>query len=124
MPDALRTGTHKVVKLDCGHALVDTRDNFLRDGRGVDMIWVEAVAQPRDTSSDLVELNALLASICMQSVCFLSLLVVGRRRGHVPRLKTNMVGDSVLYLGNGQTVWQGQKILHSSSSHTTINPSS
>lgn len=60
----MHKSTYEIVKLDCGHTTVDTRNDLLGDGDGVDMLRVEAVTQPRDTGSDLVELNALLASIC------------------------------------------------------------
>jgi hypothetical protein len=43
--------------------LVDTRDNLLSDGCGIDVLSVEAITQTRDTSCDLVELDTLLAAI-------------------------------------------------------------
>jgi hypothetical protein len=35
------------------------------------MVWVKAVTQPRDTGSDLVECNTLLAPICYTLVCMI-----------------------------------------------------
>lgn len=55
--------TYQIVQLDGAHTLVDTRDNLLCDGSSIDVLGVEAVTQPRDTGSDLVELNAFFASI-------------------------------------------------------------
>jgi hypothetical protein len=43
--------------------LVDTRDNLLSDGCGIDVFGVEAVTQSGDASCDLVELDTLLAAI-------------------------------------------------------------
>lgn len=57
------SGTHEIVELDSCHTSVDTGDDLLGDGDRINMLSVEAVTQPRDTSSDLVELNALLAPI-------------------------------------------------------------
>jgi hypothetical protein len=54
---------YQVVQLDGAHTLVDTRDNLLGDSSCIDVFGVEPVTQPRDTSSDLVELHAFLAPI-------------------------------------------------------------
>lgn len=61
MPKQL--GTYKIIKLDSRHTTVHARDDLLGNGDGVDVVGVEAVTQSRDTSSDLVELDTLLASI-------------------------------------------------------------
>jgi hypothetical protein len=55
--------TNQVVQLHGRNALVDTRDDLLGDGNGIDMIWVEAIAQAGNASGDLVELDALPAAI-------------------------------------------------------------
>lgn len=54
---------YQVIELDGGNTLVDTRDDLHGDGSSVDMVRIEAVTQPGDTSCDLVELNTLLTSI-------------------------------------------------------------
>jgi hypothetical protein len=54
---------YQVVKLHSCDAAIDTRDDLLGDGDGVDVFHIEAVTQSRDTSRDLVELDTLLASI-------------------------------------------------------------
>lgn len=56
--------TYEIVKLDGGNTLVYAIDNLHGDGGWVDMLWVEAIAEPRHTSRDLVELDAFLAAIC------------------------------------------------------------
>ena len=55
--------SYKIVELNSGDTSVDTRDDLLGDGYGVDMVHVKAITQPRDTGSNLVELNTLLAAI-------------------------------------------------------------
>ena len=55
--------TYQVIKLYCRNTLVDTRDDLLCDCSCINMVGIESVAQSRDTSCDLVELNALLASV-------------------------------------------------------------
>ena len=55
--------TYKIVKLNGSDALVDSRDDLLSDGSGINMLSIKAIAETRDTSSDLVKLNTLLASI-------------------------------------------------------------
>jgi hypothetical protein len=59
----LEISPYQVVELDGGNTLVDARNDLHGDGSGVDMVGVEAVTQPRDTGSDLVECNTLLAPI-------------------------------------------------------------
>jgi hypothetical protein len=49
--------------LDCGHTAIDTRDDLLGDGDGINVVHVQTVTQSGNTGSDLVELNSLLASI-------------------------------------------------------------
>lgn len=56
--------TYQVIQFDGGHTLADTRDDLLRYGSSVDMLRIEAIAQPRHTGCDLVKLDALFASIC------------------------------------------------------------
>jgi hypothetical protein len=53
----------QVIQLDCVDALVDTGNDLHGNSSSVDMVGVEAVTQPRDTSCDLVELDTLLASV-------------------------------------------------------------
>ena len=60
---AVAWATNQVVEFDGRDSLIDTRNDFLCDGRRVDMIRIEAIAQSRDSGSDLVELNAFFASI-------------------------------------------------------------
>lgn len=60
---AVAWATNQVVEFDGRDSLIDTRDDFLCDGCRVDMIRIEAIAQSRDSGSDLVELNAFFASI-------------------------------------------------------------
>ena len=55
--------TYKVVKLYRCDTLVDTRDDLLGDCCSIDMFGVQSITQSRNTSCDLVELNALLASV-------------------------------------------------------------
>ena len=55
--------TYQVIQLDRGHALVDARDDFLSDSSGIDMVRIQAVTEPGNSGRDLVELDALLASI-------------------------------------------------------------
>lgn len=56
-------GTDEIVQLDGCDTSVDTTDDLLRDLDRVDMVHVKTIAQSRDTRRDLVELDALLASI-------------------------------------------------------------
>jgi hypothetical protein len=63
-PNALKMGCmYQIIELYRRDTLVDTRDDLLGNSRGVNMIGVEAVTQPRNTGCDLVELNAFLAPI-------------------------------------------------------------
>lgn len=57
--------TYKIVEFDCGHSLVDTRDDFLCDSSGVDMFRIQSITQSRHSCSDLVELDAFFASISL-----------------------------------------------------------
>jgi hypothetical protein len=54
---------YQVIKFDGGHSLIDTRDDFLCDSSGINVLCVQAITEPRNTSGDLVELNALLAAV-------------------------------------------------------------
>ena len=54
---------YKVVQLNGGDALVNTRDDLLRNSSSVDMVGVQAITQARNASCDLVELYALLAIV-------------------------------------------------------------
>jgi hypothetical protein len=67
--------------------LVDTRDDLLGDCCGVNMFGVESVTQSRNTSCDLVELNALLASICRTIRCSAS----REEFMYLPRFNTYMM---------------------------------
>jgi hypothetical protein len=55
--------TYQIIKLYSGDALVHARDDLLGDGSSIDVIRVEAITQPGNTSCDLIELDTLLASI-------------------------------------------------------------
>lgn len=55
--------TDKIVQLDGCDTSVDTTNDFLGDLNRVDVVHVQTIAQSRDTRRDLVELDALLASI-------------------------------------------------------------
>ena len=54
---------YQVVKLNGCNPLVYTRDHLLSDSSSIDMFWIQAIAQPRHSGCDLVELYALLASV-------------------------------------------------------------
>lgn len=66
------------------------------------MIHVEAVAQPRHTGSDLVELDALLASICKYLASSGNTPVNSWTR-YIPRFLTYMVRER-----RGVGYWNGQ----------------
>lgn len=55
--------TYEIVQLDSCHTAVDTGDDLLSDSNRINVVHVEAVTQSRDTGSDLIELDTLLASI-------------------------------------------------------------
>jgi hypothetical protein len=57
--------TYEVVKLNGGDTLVDTRDDLLRNCSSVNMLCIESVTKSGDTSSNLVELDAFLAPVCI-----------------------------------------------------------
>lgn len=40
-----RVVTHKIVKLDSGNTLVDTRDDLLCDCSGINMFWIKTIAE-------------------------------------------------------------------------------
>ena len=79
---------YEIVKLNSSYTAIDTRDNLLGDGDRINMLRVEAVTQPGNTGSDLVELDTLLAAIC-GPISFLC-RVSTRRCMHLPRFLTNM----------------------------------
>jgi hypothetical protein len=56
--------TYQIVKLHGSYALVDARDNLLRDCCSVNVLRVKSITQSGDTSCDFVELDTLFASIC------------------------------------------------------------
>lgn len=58
-----RGRAYEIVQLHCGDATIYTRDNLLGNSYRINMVDIQTVAQPRDTSSDFVELDALLATI-------------------------------------------------------------
>lgn len=62
----MRRVAYQVVELNCGDTLVDTVDDLHCYGSGIDVLWVKAVTEPRYTSCDLVELDALFAAICLR----------------------------------------------------------
>jgi hypothetical protein len=53
----------QVVELDGSDTLVHSRDDFLGNRGGIDMFAIKTVTETRNSGSDLVELNALLASV-------------------------------------------------------------
>jgi hypothetical protein len=67
--------------------MVDTRDDLLCDLCGVDMLRVKAITQSRNTSCDLIELNALLASICM----YVRVYPKVTKQVYIPRFNTNIL---------------------------------
>lgn len=54
---------YQIVQLNGGDALVDARNNLLRDGSSIDVFCVQAIAQAGNTCSDLVELYPLFAIV-------------------------------------------------------------
>ena len=60
--------TYEIVELSGCDTTINPRDDLLSDSDGVDMVHVQAVAKPRDTCRDLVELNALLTPIALLDV--------------------------------------------------------
>ncbi len=64
--------TYQIIKLDCRHTTVYARDDLLGYGDRIDMVYIQAVTQPRDAGRDLVELDALHAPIWIEaSVTFI-----------------------------------------------------
>ena len=59
----VKDATYQIVELDGGDTLVNTSNDLHGDRRGIDVLWVEAITEPRHTGCDLVELDALLAAI-------------------------------------------------------------
>lgn len=55
---------HQVIQLNRRDSFVDTRYDLLGNGGGIDMIWVQAIAQTGNACCDLVELNSLFAIVC------------------------------------------------------------
>lgn len=56
--------TYQIIKFNCRYTLVYAIDDLQSDSSGINMIRVQAITQSRDTSCDLIELNAFLAPIC------------------------------------------------------------
>ena len=113
--------TDKVVEFNSCYTLVDARYNLLGDGSCINMLWIEAIAQSRDTSCDLVELHAFFTSVCenLSVVCLEvhptrpeSNIATGSVRGQgeiSPRLKTNMVVIQVYSAGGGSMMKESGK---------------
>lgn len=57
--------TYQIIQLNGVDTLVDTSNDLHGNGGSIDVVGVKAVTQPRDTGCDLVELDTLLASICV-----------------------------------------------------------
>lgn len=55
--------TYQIVQFNRCDALVHARDDLLGDGSSIDVLGVEPIAKPGDTSGDLVELYAFFSSI-------------------------------------------------------------
>ena len=53
----------QVVQLDGGDASVEPIDDLERDGRGVDEVHVQAIAELLDPGRDLVKVDGLLAVV-------------------------------------------------------------
>ncbi len=49
--------------MDRGDAAVHARDDLLGDGDRINVVHVQAITEPGHAGSDLVELDALLASV-------------------------------------------------------------
>lgn len=59
-----RNYAYQIVQLNCRNSFVDTRYDFLGNSGGIDMIWVQAIAQTGNACCDLVELDSLFAIVC------------------------------------------------------------
>lgn len=103
--------TYKIVKLNSGHTTVDTRDDLLGNSNRVNMVGVQAVTQSGHTGSDLVELDALLATIWKSisyEVTHCSLeWTTGRC---IPRFLTNMVMRRPQKVAGDDEVAKGYKL--------------
>ena len=54
---------YQIIQLNSGDALIDTRDDLLGNGSGVNVFRVQAIAEAGNTCSDLVELYPLFAVV-------------------------------------------------------------
>jgi hypothetical protein len=54
---------YQVVEFDCRYTVVDTRDDLLRNGSCINVLWIKAIAKAGNASCDLVELDAFFATI-------------------------------------------------------------
>ena len=86
MPAGCLVEAYQIVKLDGRYALVDTRDDLLRDGSSVNVFGIQAIAQAGNTSSDLIELYPLFTVvwyIVSQLLIIDSCWLKAKRRGKV-----------------------------------------
>ena len=113
--------TDQVVEFNGRYALIDARYDLLGDGSCINVLWIKAIAQSRDTSSDLVELNAFFASVCenlsvirlvYHATCHEAARAMDSMTGQrkiSPRLKTNMVVIQVYSAGGGSMMKESGK---------------
>ncbi|KND96032.2 hypothetical protein QG37_07655 [Candidozyma auris] len=78
----------QVVQLDGGNSLVDSRDHSSGDGNGIDMLRVQAVAQPSHSGGDFVEAHGLLVAVSLVDVHG------GRKRRMIKKSQEKPVGKS------------------------------
>ena len=64
---------YQIVQLHGCDTFVNSRDDLLGDGGGIDMIWVQAIAQSGHTCCDLVELYSFLAVVCHDQMSVINL---------------------------------------------------
>ena len=70
--DCRHSIAYKIIKLDRGDSLVNTRDDLLSDSSWIDMFGVESITETRDTSGNFIKLNAFFAIICSITVMSVS----------------------------------------------------
>jgi hypothetical protein len=87
---------YEIVKFDGGDALVNARDDLLRNGSSIDMFGIETVAEPWYSGRDLVELHPFLAAICWKErpvsreKRWIATKAMTRLELLIPLLKTNI----------------------------------
>ncbi len=53
----------QIVQLHCCDSLVNPRYDLLSNGRGIDVIWVQAIAKSGNACCDLVKLDSFRAVV-------------------------------------------------------------